>query len=156
LRQRITEGGAREAFIRSVFYILMPQGSADERGFLILRRLRSDLPESKALSLDDFRRIVREQFFMLLLDQRRAVAAIPGMLPADAEGRRRGLKLVRSIAEARGPLSQESAQRLDELERMLGRDTSKASLEPAASAESERAPPARKRAEAGGAHELTK
>jgi hypothetical protein len=155
LRRRITEGSAREALIRGALYVMMPQASADERGFLILRRLRSDLPESKALSLDDFRRIVREQFLMLVLDQQRAVAAIPGMLSADADARRRGLKLIRSIAEARGPLSGETAQRLDELERMLGRDASKASPESAASDRAER-PPGRKRAEAGEAQELTK
>ena len=35
------------------------------------------------MTLRDFKHLVREQFFILLLDERRAVEAIPAMLARD-------------------------------------------------------------------------
>ena len=37
------------------------------------------------MTLAAFKKVVREQFFMLLLDERRAVEAIPAMLDRDPE-----------------------------------------------------------------------
>jgi hypothetical protein len=41
LTQNITQGGPREAAIRALFYIRLPEGVADERGFRLLERIRS-------------------------------------------------------------------------------------------------------------------
>jgi hypothetical protein len=81
LRGGIREGGPREAVIRALLYIRMPDGVADERGFNLLRQMREEA--GQGLSLQDFKKLVREQFFMLLLDERSAVEAIPAMLAKD-------------------------------------------------------------------------
>jgi hypothetical protein len=45
--------------------------------------------EHGGLTLEEFKRMLREQFFALLLDRDEALAAIPKMLPADAAVGRR-------------------------------------------------------------------
>ena len=45
-----------------------------------------------ALPLAEFKALVREQFFMLLIDQEAALAAIPALLPADAEDAPQGAR----------------------------------------------------------------
>jgi hypothetical protein len=61
----------------------MPEGVADERGFRLLEHLREGA--GSEFSLTEFKTIVRNQYFMLLLDERRAVEAIPAMLDTDPE-----------------------------------------------------------------------
>src|SRR5581483_9908946 len=83
LKEMVGEGGPREAAIRALLYIRMPEGVADERGFNLLRRMREDT--GKGLTLAAFKQVLREQYFMLLLDERRAVEMIPTMLDRDPE-----------------------------------------------------------------------
>ena len=59
------DGGVREACLRSMLYIRMPEGVADVRRFELLRHLR----EGDETSLENFKLMVREQFRMLLLDE---------------------------------------------------------------------------------------
>jgi hypothetical protein len=83
LRDGIARGGPLEALLRALIYVRMPDGLVDERGFNFLRCLREEA--GSGLSLADFKKLFREQFLMLLLDERRAVAAIPGMLAKDPD-----------------------------------------------------------------------
>jgi len=68
LRARIPEGGIREALIRALLYVGMARGSIDERGFEVIRRLRQAQKELPPLSLEQFKMLVREQYFMLVID----------------------------------------------------------------------------------------
>lgn len=81
LKAGISEGGPREAAMRAALYIRMPEGVVDERGFNILRRMRDEF--GKGLTLAEFKQLLREQYFMLMLDEDRAVAAIPELLSKD-------------------------------------------------------------------------
>ena len=83
LKQGIEDGGAREALLRALLYIRMPDGVVDERSFNLLRRMKDEV--GSGLSLAEFKTVLREQFFMLLLDERSAVKAIPAMLAKDGE-----------------------------------------------------------------------
>ncbi|HEX2840852.1 DUF3141 domain-containing protein [Hyphomicrobium sp.] len=83
IKRKLTEGGAREAALRSLIYIRMPDGDIDERSFNFLRQMRKDA--GKGLSLGEFKTLVREQYLLLLLDERRAVAAIPTLLSREPE-----------------------------------------------------------------------
>jgi len=117
LKQRTADGGPREAVIRALLYIRMPDGVVDERGFNLLRRMREET--GKGVSLATFKRIVREQFFMLVLDERNAVNAIPSMLAADPDlaSRMKG-KLDRMI-ELIGVHSKIARARLAEVEALF-------------------------------------
>ena len=83
-KARIAEGGPREAAIRALLYIRLAEGAADERGLALLRRIRDE--HGGGLTLGEFKQLVREQFFMLLLDEERALGAIPSMLASDRDG----------------------------------------------------------------------
>jgi Protein of unknown function (DUF3141) len=117
LKARIPVGGLREAVVRSLLYAGMARAAVDERGFETVRRIREthgDLP------LPAFKALVREQFNMLLIDRDAALAAIPSMLPPDAEARRTGLDLIRQVLASRGELSDEDKKRMDEVARLFG------------------------------------
>ncbi len=116
LRAAIAEGGPREALTRSLIYIGLSRAAADERGFAVLRALRASLPADRPLPLEEFRRLVREQFFMLLIDQQQAVAAIPRMIPKDAASRRIGLEVIRAVVNAVGTDLPEVNKRHAEIE----------------------------------------
>ena len=55
-----------------------------------MRRIRRE-QESRTLPLPEFKTLLREQFYMLLLDQDAALAAIPKMLPRDVALRQQAL-----------------------------------------------------------------
>jgi len=119
LKSRIPAGGLREAVIRALFYAGMTRASVDERGFEAVRRIREahgDLP------LSDFKALVREQFNMLLVDREAALAAIPSMLPSNAETRRKAFDLIKQVLGARGDFSTEDKERMNEVERLFGGD----------------------------------
>jgi hypothetical protein len=102
-------GGLREAMIRALLYVGMSREAVDERGFEMVRRIRE---EHDALPLSEFKAMVREQFYMLLIDRDAALAAIPAMLPADPKPRQQALDIVRRVIAARGELSNEDKSRL--------------------------------------------
>ena len=83
LKSKIGTGGLREAGIRALLYVGSARGMVDERSLEALRRLRQ-ADESARITLAEFKMLVREQFFMLLLDREAALAAIPKLLPASA------------------------------------------------------------------------
>lgn len=117
LKADIPKGGPREAILRALLYIRMPEGLVDERGFNLLRRAREEAGEG--LTLGEFKRMVREQFFMLLLDERRAVEAIPAMLAKDRElASRMAANLLRMI-DVVGLRSNLAKARLDEIEELI-------------------------------------
>ena len=78
LLEKIGTGGLREAALRALLYVLMPQRTADERTFNLLRRMRDE--RGAGITLAEFKAALREQGFMLLLDQERAVATLPQLL----------------------------------------------------------------------------
>jgi pimeloyl-ACP methyl ester carboxylesterase len=117
LREGMVNGGAREAVIRALLYIRRPEGVADERGFNFLRRMREEAGEG--MSLADFKQLVREQFLMLLLDERGAVKAIPDMLEREPELAARMGPSLRKMIDVVGVHSSLAQQRLSEIERMF-------------------------------------
>jgi hypothetical protein len=121
LRSRIGSGGLRECGIRALLYVGMARGMADERGLEALRRMRREDAASR-MSLSEFKMLVREQFFMLLLDQGASLAAIPEMLPHDMEQRRAAFDVIREVLSAGGKISSETAKRLDYVARLFGVD----------------------------------
>ena len=63
------------------------------------------------LTLSAFKTLVREQYFMLLIDEEAALAAIPSLLPPSAEKRQKGLAILRDVLSARGQLAGEALER---------------------------------------------
>ena len=117
LKARIGEGGPREAAIRCLVYIGMAGSGVDERAFNELLEIRAG---NSGMKLEEFKRVLREQYFALLLDRDAAVAAIPEMLPADAEVRAKVLDAIQRTVSAAGKVTGERAKRLAEVESICG------------------------------------
>jgi pimeloyl-ACP methyl ester carboxylesterase len=117
LKARIAEGGVLEAAIRSLLYIVLAGPGADERAFNQLRLMRND---HGGLTLEEFKRLVRDQFFALMLDPEGALAAIPKMIPPDADTRGKMMGAILAVVTATGDVTGEQAERLARIEAFWG------------------------------------
>ena len=127
LKSRLAAGGLPEAVTRALLYAGMARAAVDERGFELVRRMRES---QSAMPLAAFKAMVREQFNILLIDTEAALAAIPAMLPPDAEARLNAVELIKTVLSARGELSAEDRRRTDEIARLFGNGESGASPTP--------------------------
>ena len=66
-----------------------------------------------------YKAIVREQWARLTIDQEAALEALPRLLPADADARRKLFEEIRAIRTAAGELDGEAKRRLDEMEALF-------------------------------------
>jgi hypothetical protein len=128
LKSRIGHGGLRECVIRGALYVGRAQGSVDERSFETVRRMRAVRGDFPRLPLAQFEALVREQFFMLWIDEEAALAAIPSMLPADEDARATGLSVLREVLSARGDMTDEAARRLERIVRLFGAEAARAQI----------------------------
>jgi len=119
LKSRIASGGLRECVIRGLLYVGASRGMVDERSLEALRRARTNDSGSR-LTLSEFKALVREQFFMLLLEPEASLAAIPELLPKKAEARRAGLAVIREVLSAGAEISGEAANRLHRVTELFG------------------------------------
>ncbi len=117
LKARITAGGPREGGIRAMVYCGMADPTFDERAFAVLKAIRDE--QGTNTTLAEFKKLTREQYYMLLLDQDRALAAIPDLVGRGSEAGRRLVPLLRRVLAARGPLSAERETRLARVEALL-------------------------------------
>ncbi len=117
LRAAIAEGGPREAVLRALLYVRMPEGLVDERGFNLLRRAREEAGDG--LTLGEFKQLVREQFLTLLLDERRAVEAIPAMLAKDRDLASRMATNLRRMIDVVGLRTSLAKARLAEIDQLI-------------------------------------
>jgi hypothetical protein len=97
--------------VRALVYIVMARAAVDERAFETVRRLRTTWPEAASLRLGDFKALVRDQLFMLLIDTDAALDAIPELLPNDARSRRDALAIVQEVIASNGDLTDEANAR---------------------------------------------
>jgi pimeloyl-ACP methyl ester carboxylesterase len=113
LLAKMDQGGPHEAVLRGLIYVRLPEAKADERGFEMIRRIRAEHHENSPLS--EFKEAFREQFFMLLLNDRHAVAAIPKLLEGHQDQGPKLFDMIKKIATAGDPLGKEAEKRLKEI-----------------------------------------
>ena len=120
LKSHIASGGLREAAIRALIYVGIGRAAVDERGFEIVRRIRREQEGARTLPLPQFKALLRDQFYMLLIDQEAALAAIPTMLPEDIGVRRQAFQTITRILSAAGPPNDEDQRRLARVAELFG------------------------------------
>jgi hypothetical protein len=120
LKSHIPKGGLHECVVRAALYVGMPRAAIDERGFETVRRIRNAREGMPQLTLAAFKTLIREQYFMLLIDPEEALAAIPDMLPPDDDTRRKAFAVVRQVISARGEITGEVAERLARIAQLFG------------------------------------
>ncbi|UQD95275.1 DUF3141 domain-containing protein [Bradyrhizobium japonicum] len=121
LKSHIAEGGLREAALRALLYVGSARGMVDERSIEALRQVRRDHAGAR-MTLSEFKTLVREQFFILLLDREGALAAIPKLLPDDINQRRAAFAAMREVLSASEDITGERANRLKRVAALFGLD----------------------------------
>jgi hypothetical protein len=118
LRARMDEGGLREAAVRILLYVGSDDPRVDVRGFRMAERVRDQHLAGERLSGARRRELFRDQFFLLLLDEGEALAALPRML-SSTKDRAAALDIVRQVLSAKGDLNEERRARLARVEQVL-------------------------------------
>ena len=119
LKSQIGSGGLRECVIRGLLYVGAASGMVDERSLEALRRARAGDAGSR-LTLAQFKTIVREQFFMLLLEPEASLAPSQTVaVKRSRTSRRSGLSSA-SVLSASAEISGETARRLDHVTQLFG------------------------------------
>jgi hypothetical protein len=114
LEARLSSGGFDEALIRSVLFVALADRTLDERSFAALGAVRRELLH---IGIDDFKRIVREQFLLLQWERERAIQALAQVTPN--ENKADLLRKTRAIVAGEQSLSPGQQQRLDQLEKAV-------------------------------------
>ncbi len=120
LNDRMEQGSAIEAALRGLIYVQRLERRLDCCEFTILREINSQRPPAKQMSLAAFKEELKEQYLLMMLDEERAVAAIPKLLPADSAERGAMMGVIRSILAVSGGLSDKAKRRLARVETLFG------------------------------------
>ncbi|MEJ6004638.1 DUF3141 domain-containing protein [Paucibacter sp. AS339] len=117
----IEQGSPLDAGMRMLIHIASDGEGVDERPFRMIQHMLKEAHAAgqSQLTLADLKQSAKTQHLALLLDRPRALAALPKLLP-DAGSRRAAFDLVKRIARAQGPLSEQRAERLCEIAAVLG------------------------------------
>lgn len=116
LRKLVQCGGLREASVRVMMYIAQAQGGIDERSFNLIRQLRAQ--QEHSLSLAAFKKLVREQAMVMVVDPEGAIDAIPALLSHHSSTEiKAALEFVTRVAMASGALNAEGKKRLAQVAR---------------------------------------
>jgi hypothetical protein len=129
LEARYETGGAVEAALRGLFYVLLPEGGFDKRGFAALQTLRAAQPAAARRSMGELKALLKTQHLLFSLDAERAVGAIPRLLGEDGAQRAAALEAIRTVFAARGSVSEESRRRMVRIEALFGEDSQRAGRE---------------------------
>ncbi len=133
LRHKIAQGGHNEAVMRSVIYVLGGAPATDERNFKRLRASRAELEPGASLS--EFKRLVREQFFILKLDREQALNSLPTLLKDKTSDDIDGyLSHLEHVFAASGELSAHAAERFSQVKALFDKARPKVLATPAAAA----------------------
>ncbi len=118
----IEQGGMREAFVRVLAYVADAGAAIEERPFNLLRQMAREQPEGRGhLTLAEFKSLVRRQTFIVRLDRRRALEALPLLVP-DQDERRRLMVAAHRVLTVIAPLEGERLTRYREVAEVLGTD----------------------------------
>ena len=119
LSTRFEEGGAVEAALRAIAFVRRAEGGVDERSFAMLKQLHDAQPAGRPRTMAQLKDVLREQAAVLRADERRAVEAIPKLLPRDADERARALRVIQRLVSAQGDLSDRGRKRLAKIEKLF-------------------------------------
>ncbi|WP_431302299.1 DUF3141 domain-containing protein [Sediminicoccus sp. BL-A-41-H5] len=146
LARRMAEGGLPEAMLRGLIHVLRGERGFDERAAHVIEALRAAQPREIRLTLPQFRELVRDQAQLLRMDEARALATLPELLPQDAALRAKAFAALRAVVLAQGALSAEGQARLEALAAMFGAATPALESPAPRFAKPEPSPPEPKRA----------
>jgi hypothetical protein len=120
LERRFEVGGAEEGALRALVYIRSPSGAADERGYRLLKSMRTSRKANKRLTIDQVREMLRGQFQLVRMDEERAVKALPKLIHPGEPESDAALEALRQLIAAPGTVKKEEKARVVRIEKLLG------------------------------------
>ncbi|GAB3261812.1 DUF3141 domain-containing protein [Chitinimonas naiadis] len=120
-------GTALDGFVRVMAYIAEDH-AVDERAFKLLRQM-VEAGQIQSSSLAEFRETVQRQSVVLMLDEERALAGLPQLVPARAD-QQRLMDAVLKLFSAAGPLQagEQIMQRYEQVRGIFGLNQPQAEL----------------------------
>ena len=112
---KLQTGGFNEALTRAVLYVVAADHMLDQRCAFALNVARQQLMH---LSIEEFKAVVRDQFFVLQLEGERAVVVLASMVP-EADARKALLQQVHAIVGAGAAPNAAERGRLTRLSQVL-------------------------------------
>jgi pimeloyl-ACP methyl ester carboxylesterase len=143
LKSHIGAGGLLECQLRAILYVYMGDRMVDERVIDAARHLLVEQEGMESMTLVALGTLAHEQYSMLQIDTEATLAAIPSLLPADPQQRRKGFAIVREVISAAGVIGDAAENRMRRIARLFGIDETETGT-PAV------APPMTQRTEASG------
>jgi len=105
-------GGAFDAFVRVMAYV-HDRHVVDERPFNLMRRIVAE-HRVEPITLAEYRQSVQRQSFVLMLDEERALSALPKLVP-DMAMRRTIMSFAKEVLTAAGPMEDGVTERYNEI-----------------------------------------
>ncbi len=120
LESYIERGTPLDGAVRMLLYQGRDTKVIDERPFRLIEHYIREAPEDKRPTHEQLKQAFRRQLFILLLDEKRAIDALPKLLP-EIELRQMALDLVRRVAaSSSGNLDASQENRFRQIEEVLG------------------------------------
>ncbi len=114
------QGTPLDGVVRMLLYQGRDTKVVDERPFRLIQQFIREAPSDTRPTLAQLKQAFKRQMFILLLDEERAVNALPKLLP-EIDLRHRAFELTRGIATAReGKLNDSQETRFRRMEEILG------------------------------------
>ena len=120
LEARFDKGGAVEAALRAIAFVLKGEGAADERSFAVIKSIHDAGIPGRSRSHAEFKKLLTDQSLLLRLDEERAIKAIPKLLPKSAGAKAKLLNAIQRVVGAQGELNAEGNRRLARVEKLFG------------------------------------
>jgi len=115
----VEKGTLADALARLLLYLRPRNGAVDERPFNMANRMINDLKPESAPSLAALKVAIKRQVSVLALDEERAIAALPKLVP-DKQVLQRGFDAARALLSARGALTPEQNDRFRRAAQLAG------------------------------------
>lgn len=117
---RMTEGGIAAAVVRILLWVSRRRPLVDAQRFRLAEKALTESPIFAGLNGRRMRDALREQFFLLMVDEDRAIAALPRLLPSE-EDHKAAFDLIDKIVSDIGEISAEQKGDLEHIRELLAR-----------------------------------
>ncbi len=118
VKGRMEEGGFAEGWARIVATLMLGAGGINERELEAGRKAREQHPKLARLSINERKRLLKEQSYMVQLDPDRAIESLASLLPT-LEERREAWNMAKAIAIGDGVIDAKQQVVLDRLSQAL-------------------------------------
>ena len=113
------QGSPESGMMRLLIYVASGNGVIDERPFNGIKRLMLESGQDQKLSLQLLKDTIRQQTFLVRMDEQRALQGLNKLMPTKA-GRQHALTMARDLLSLSGPISAEKEGRLQRVALILG------------------------------------